>query len=66
MIPCIDNQIPVYIRNIFNRDFKGTVITGRSATLQDADAAIKMRTSGACAREERGDGGKMEGGGEES
>jgi len=45
MIPCIDNQIPVYIRNIFNRDFAGTVITGRSATLQDADAAIKMRTS---------------------
>lgn len=45
MVPCIDNQIPVYIRNIFNRDFKGTVITGRSATLQDADQALKMRTS---------------------
>ena len=44
MVPCIDGQIPVYIRNIFNRDFKGTVITGRSATLKDADEAIKMRS----------------------
>jgi len=45
MVPCIDSQIPVYIRNIFNREFKGTVITGRCATLQDADQALKMRTS---------------------
>lgn len=46
MVPCIDNGIPVYIRNIFNRDFKGTVISGRSATLQDADAAMRMHSSG--------------------
>ena len=35
MIPCIDNNIPVYVRNIFNPAFEGTVIQGRSATLKD-------------------------------
>jgi hypothetical protein len=29
MVPCIDNQIPVYIRNIFNRAFPGSVIQGQ-------------------------------------
>ena len=46
MVPCIDLNIPVYIRNIFNRAFKGSVISGRSATLQDADAAMRMHSSG--------------------
>ena len=45
MVPCIDNSIPVYIRNIFNRAFEGSVIQGRSATLLDADQALKMRSS---------------------
>jgi len=45
MVPCIDNEIPVYIRNIFNRAFAGSVIKGRSGTLQDADSQLKMRTS---------------------
>jgi aspartokinase/homoserine dehydrogenase 1 len=35
MVPCIDNNIPVYVRNIFNPAFEGTVIRGRSATLKD-------------------------------
>jgi aspartokinase/homoserine dehydrogenase 1 len=35
MVPCIDDSIPVYVRNIFNPDFEGTVIQGRCPTLQD-------------------------------
>ena len=35
MVPCIDDGIPVYVRNIFNPKFKGTVIQGRSPTLGD-------------------------------
>ena len=45
MVPCIDNGIPVYIRNIFNRAFEGSVIKGRSGTLQDADSQLKMLSS---------------------
>lgn len=45
MVPCIDNGIPVYIRNIFNRGFEGTVIKGRSGTLEEADSQLKMRSS---------------------
>eukprot|EP00978_Attheya_sp_CCMP212_P025914 scaffold84219_cov47-Attheya_sp.AAC.1 len=43
MVPCIDNNIPVYVRNIFNPAFEGTVIQGRSATLKDAmnDSKVK-------------------------
>jgi len=43
MVPCIDNGIPVYVRNIFNPAFKGTVIQGRSATLKDSmkDSTVK-------------------------
>ncbi|KAH8062005.1 homoserine dehydrogenase [Aureococcus anophagefferens] len=33
MLPCIDDNIPVYVRNIFNPSFEGTVIEGRSDTL---------------------------------
>jgi bifunctional aspartokinase / homoserine dehydrogenase 1 len=36
MEPCIDQKIPVYVRNIFNPSFEGTVIQGRSATLKDS------------------------------
>jgi aspartokinase/homoserine dehydrogenase 1 len=36
MEPCIANEIPVYVRNIFNPAFEGTVIQGRSQTLQEA------------------------------
>lgn len=35
MEPCIDGNIPVYVRNIFNPAFEGTVIQGRSKTLKD-------------------------------
>jgi aspartokinase len=48
MVPCIDDNIPVYVRNIFNPSFEGTVIEGRSDTLaaswgkveDDEDAAL--------------------------
>jgi len=33
MVPCIDDNIPVYVRNIFNPTFPGTVIRGRSSSL---------------------------------
>jgi bifunctional aspartokinase / homoserine dehydrogenase 1 len=36
MIPCIEMNIPVYVRNIFNPAFAGTVISGRCRTLKDA------------------------------
>mmetsp|Transcript_13069 Transcript_13069/g.36783 ORF Transcript_13069/g.36783 Transcript_13069/m.36783 type:complete len:965 (-) Transcript_13069:479-3373(-) len=35
MVPCIDDSIPVYVRNIFNPSFKGTVVQGRSPTLAE-------------------------------
>ena len=38
MLPCIDDNIPVYVRNIFNPSFAGTVIQGRSPTLEDRDS----------------------------
>lgn len=37
MVPCIDDNIPVYVRNIFNPSFPGTVVQGRSRTLQETD-----------------------------
>jgi len=36
MVPCIEGNIPVYVRNIFNQSFKGTVIQGRCASLEEA------------------------------
>lgn len=35
MEPCIDKGIPVYVRNIFNPAFEGTVIQGRCQTLKE-------------------------------
>ena len=37
MEPCIEKNIPVYVRNIFNPAFEGTVIQGRCATLKEAN-----------------------------
>ncbi|KAL9189136.1 hypothetical protein ACHAXT_011626 [Thalassiosira profunda] len=37
MVPCIDSNIPVYVRNIFNPAFKGTVIQGRCSSLSEAN-----------------------------
>lgn len=42
MVPCIDSNIPVYVRNIFNPTFKGTVIQGRCSSLADSNAAGKV------------------------
>ena len=35
MVPCIDDSIPVYVRNSFNPAFEGTVVQGRSPTLKE-------------------------------
>eukprot|EP00536_Pseudo-nitzschia_multiseries_P015358 jgi/Psemu1/246786/estExt_Genewise1.C_8680005 len=35
MVPCIDDSIPVYVRNIFNPSFQGTVVQGRSPSLAE-------------------------------
>ncbi|CAB9526424.1 aspartokinase/homoserine dehydrogenase, chloroplastic [Seminavis robusta] len=37
MEPCIDKEIPVYVRNIFNPAFEGTVIRGRCPTLKESN-----------------------------
>ena len=42
MVPCIDSNIPVYIRNIFNPAFEGTVIQGRCASLKDVNKDGKV------------------------
>lgn len=42
MVPCIDSNIPVYIRNIFNSAFEGTVIQGRCASLKDVNKDGKV------------------------
>eukprot|EP00617_Octactis_speculum_P019226 CAMPEP_0185772004 /NCGR_PEP_ID=MMETSP1174-20130828/66413_1 /TAXON_ID=35687 /ORGANISM="Dictyocha speculum, Strain CCMP1381" /LENGTH=911 /DNA_ID=CAMNT_0028458057 /DNA_START=274 /DNA_END=3009 /DNA_ORIENTATION=+ len=44
MLPCIDENIPVYVRNIFNPSFKGTVIQGRSATLKDSNENMNVKS----------------------
>jgi len=41
MVPCIDDNIPVYVRNIFNPSFKGTVVQGRSPTLRETASSGK-------------------------
>ena len=42
MVPCIDSNIPVYVRNIFNPAFAGTVIQGRCASLSDVNQDGKV------------------------
>merc|ERR1719356_69389 len=42
MVPCIDSNIPVYVRNIFNPSFKGTVIQGRCSSLSEGYAEGKV------------------------
>jgi len=58
----MEENIPCYVRNIFNPDFEGTVIQGRSRTLRDVlttgqiknwrsrsgDIPIKVRTNSLC------------------
>jgi aspartokinase/homoserine dehydrogenase 1 len=34
MTPCIEADIPIYVRNIFNPSHPGTVITGRACSLE--------------------------------
>ena len=42
MVPCIDSNIPVYVRNIFNPNFRGTVIQGRCTSLSETNKAGKV------------------------
>jgi len=42
MVPCIDGNIPVYVRNIFNPSFAGTVIQGRCASLSEVNKDGKV------------------------
>ena len=41
MVPCIEDNIPVYVRNIFNPEFPGTVVQGRSPTLKETALTTK-------------------------
>jgi len=43
MVPCIDDDIPVYVRNIFNPSFEGTVIRGRCQSLKEVAETGKVR-----------------------
>lgn len=47
MAPCIDDNIPVFVRNVFNPAFAGTVIQGRSDALTDSwkDGHVEKRDS---------------------
>lgn len=42
MVPCIDSNIPVYVRNIFNPAFRGTVIQGRCSSLSEVNQDGKV------------------------
>jgi aspartokinase/homoserine dehydrogenase 1 len=42
MVPCIDSNIPVYVRNIFNPTFEGTVIQGRCTSLSEVNQEGKV------------------------
>jgi len=43
MVPCIDDNIPVYVRNIFNPSFKGTVVQGRSPSLKEKSESGQVK-----------------------
>jgi aspartokinase/homoserine dehydrogenase 1 len=36
MMPCIEDRIPIYVRNVFNPEHPGTVIEGRACSLEDS------------------------------
>lgn len=42
MVPCIDGNIPVYVRNIFNPAFEGTKIQGRCSSLSQVNQDGKV------------------------
>jgi len=51
MAPCIEESIPIYVRNIFNVSHPGTVITGRACSLDESarawsDEAASARAEG--------------------
>jgi aspartokinase/homoserine dehydrogenase 1 len=43
MEPCIQDNIPVFVRNIFNPAFEGTIIQGRSLTLKEVNRDAKVK-----------------------
>ena len=38
MQPCIEGEIPIYVRNVFNPTHPGTVIQGRACSLAECAA----------------------------
>ena len=47
MAPCIDDNIPVFVRNVFNPAVEGTVIQGRSGALTESQLWTGAITKGA-------------------
>lgn len=47
MVPLMEENIPCYVRNIFNPEFAGTVIQGRSRTLRDVMSTTAASSGGA-------------------
>ena len=45
MMPCIEDSIPIYVRNIFNPAHPGTVIQGRACSLEDSVAAWSLEAA---------------------
>ena len=50
MLPCIQGQIPIYVRNVFNPEHPGTVIEGRACALDEAAAAWTVESTAAAAQ----------------
>jgi len=47
MMPCIEDRIPIYVRNVFNPEHPGTVIQGRSCSLEESSQAWAIETASA-------------------
>jgi len=54
MEPCIDKNIPVYVRNVFNPSFPGTVISGRCASLTEANALCRDKLNDPLSKADEG------------
>ena len=47
MMPCIEDSIPIYVRNIFNPSYPGTVISGRACSLSEGSQMWDSEVSSA-------------------
>merc|ERR1711871_444472 len=48
MTPCIDGEIPVLVKNIFNQEHPGTVIAGNACSIGDAEDAFDKAKAEQC------------------